>query len=124
MKPVLVGTFALGRLPVRLWVDQRLDGSGVFDMCPPDGGPAEIRVSQTEDDWTTCAAVLMHEAMELSLANSGCRYCSCSAMNNQNSSDWLFVMDHQLFDRAVYDATRFVMESVDLVRKYIGKAKK
>lgn len=124
MKPILVGFFHLGRTPVRLLLDQSMAGSGSFNMNPDDGGTSEIRVSLTDSlGFEYTMAVLMHESMEFCLANMGCRYCACSAMNNGNSSDWMFVMDHQLFDRAVVDSTRFLLDCIEPLRKAAKKIK-
>ena len=66
---------------------------------------------------------LMHEALEFCYALQGCRYAACSSMSNGNSSDWMFVADHQMFDRAVYDATTFMLEAAPNIKAALKKVK-
>lgn len=123
-KQILVGTFCLGRVPVNLILDQTLCWAGSFNMAPDDAPTAEIRISLSNSAERDMICTLMHEALEFCYALQGCRYGACSAMNNGNSSDWLFVADHQMFDRAVYDATQFMLEAAPTIRAALKKVKK
>lgn len=122
-KPILVGTFCLGRVPVNLLLDQTLCGSGSFNMAPDGAVTAEIRISLADNAERDMLCTLMHEAMEFCFALQGCRYAACSSMSNGNSSDWLFVADHQMFDRAVFDATTFVLAAAPSIKAAIKKVK-
>ena len=122
-KPIYVGTFVLGRTPVNLLLDQSLCGSGSFNMAPDGKATAEIRISLADGMERDLMCTLMHEALEFCYALQGCRYAACSSMNNGNSSDWLFVADHQMFDRAVYDATTFMLEAAPNIKAALKKVK-
>lgn len=124
MKEILVGTFCLGRIPVNLILDQSLCGSGSFNMAQDGAVTSEIRISLSDNSERDMLCTLMHESMEFCFALQGCRYSACSSMNNNNSADWLFAADHQMFDRAVFDATTFVLAAAPHIKKALSKVKK
>jgi hypothetical protein len=123
MKPVVIGRYQLGRLGVVLIVDQSLNGGGSFNICPNESTLPEMRVSFCGEDRRSIYSVLMHEAIEFCLAIQGNRYCACAAMGNSNSADWLFVADHQMLDRAICDATEFLLDAQADLERTLKKIK-
>lgn len=89
-----IGCYELGPAQVDLYFTAGYGGS--FLSKPAIGKLAEIQVGFGGGVWGTVVSVLMHEAMEFSMMQTGCRFSPNPDYGNENAG-YTFHMNHTQF---------------------------
>jgi hypothetical protein len=111
-KPIVIGTFRLGSVRVRLDADPMLEG-GEFNSME-----ASITVGFNQNSWSEVVGILLHEALEMSLMRRGHKYRAVP-VSTYDSADCEFRFDHSQFGRACADVGAFMAEaSPELFKVY------
>lgn len=108
----VLGVFVFGIRAVRIIADKKMWG-GEFD-CAADDGMAEIVVGFAAEKWHDALGVLLHETMEMSLADLGCRWRGSPDYAGDNGRQ-MFVMDHTTFSEACGRAAILLAQCVPVV---------
>ena len=109
MKQVVVGVYGLGADQVELVL--REDTGGEFYVQPEKGKIPRIKVGADHEEWGRIVAVLLHEAFELALHRSQCRFLGSDDMGRDHS-EYLFVMRHYQFSDACAKAGYFLSDAL------------
>ena len=111
-KPIVIGTFRLGSVRVRLDADPMLEG-GEFNSME-----ATIKVGFSQNNWGEVVGILLHEALEFNLMLRGHKFRAVP-MSSYDSADCEFRFNHSEFGRACADAGSFMAEaSPELFKVY------
>lgn len=109
----ILGQFELGYESVQLVA--RDDTGGEFHLCSPRTNTGVITIGVDQDDFESVVAVLMHEAVEFSIARRGCRFLDSNDMGEDHAG-YLFVMNHPQFSDIIAKSASFILPAIPLLR--------
>ena len=109
MKQIIVGTYTCGPEQLKLVLTQENGGSLV--SLPGRGEVPRLTVGAYRS-WTAVVSVLLHEVMEFTMLRERSRFSLTPDYYPGNHADYLFVMDHQQFDRCVARAADFLAQAL------------
>ena len=119
-----IGQFDFGTRSVNLFWKEGTGGA--FYMNHESDGQARIVLGVNERSWGAQVAVLLHEALELAMADHACRF-NPAPDYSWDSANYLFVMNHPQFSEIVARVGLYVsncLPALSQVYKAQNKRKK
>lgn len=94
MKQKIVGSYYMGMTQVQIVL--REGTGGEFYLNPERGHIPRIKIGADQPNWGDVIAILLHEATEMLMTCSHCRYAPAPDYANDHAG-YLFVMNHCMF---------------------------
>lgn len=114
MKQKIIGIFPLGHCDVELVI--REGTGGEFYCAPEPGKIPRIKVGVDDRKWSFVVGVLLHETMELVMAQLKYRYDQADDYGRDHSS-YLFIMTHPQYSDVCARVGLFVSECLPKLTK-------
>ncbi len=115
MRQKIVGVYDMGLDQVQLVL--REGEGGEFWFKPEDGHVPRIKVG-ADGEWKLVMSALLHEAMEMQMTRSHCRFNPAPDYGRDHSS-YIFVMSHPIYSDIIARVAEFVsLCAPDLARAY------
>ena len=120
MKQEIVGIYEIGLDQIQLVI--REGTGGEFYFVPEKGALGRIKVG-ADNSWHQVVSALMHEAFEMQMTRSHCRFDPAPDYGRDHSS-YLFVMNHPMFSDITARVAAFMADSMPDLSRACSKWRK